>query len=262
MAFQHILLEIRDQVGYITINHPEIRNPVGNDTKLELIDAFDQVDFDENIRAVVLRGAGGIFSAGGDLRAMKKRIESGEYGTQVSCRLGAQMNLRLRNVKKPTIAWVEGAAAGAGICLALACDFQVVADDAKMKFAFVNIGYVPDSGATYFVTRTLGTTRTTDLFMSGRQFTGRQAADWGLVTEAVPPDRLESRVMDYIKKYSAGPTAVYGRIKTMINRAQFDQFAQGMQSEIDFQGECERGEDFKEAVNAFFEKRSPNFNGK
>lgn len=262
MEFKHILFETKDSVGYIIINHPEIRNPIGNDTKFELIQAFDRCEFDDNIRAVVLRGAGGTFSAGGDLRAMKKRIDAGEYGTQISCRLGAQMNLRLRNLKKPTIAWVEGAAAGAGICLALACDFQVVADNTKMKFAFVNIGYVPDSGATYFVTRTLGTARTTDLFMSGRQFTGRQAADWGLVTEAVPPDQLESRVSQYIKKYAKGPTAVYGRIKTMINQAQYSQYSLGMLSEIELQGQCERGSDFKEAVNAFFEKRSPYFTGK
>lgn len=262
MDFQHILFEICDHVGYITLNHPEIKNPIGNETKLELIRAFDVCDYDDTVRTVVIRGAGGTFSAGGDLRAMKKRIDAGEYGTKISCRLGAQMNFRLRNLKKPTIAWVEGAAAGAGICLAMACDFQIAAEETKMKFAFVNIGYVPDSGATFFVTRALGTVRASDLLLSGRDFTGRQAADWGLITEAVPSDMLSARVSEYIHKYVNGPTAAYGRIKAMINRAQFDQYAQGMQSEIEFQDACEHGEDFKEAVNAFFEKRKPHFTGR
>jgi Enoyl-CoA hydratase/carnithine racemase len=259
--YEHILFDVHDNVGYITLNRPEKRNPIPNPAKSELLEVFDICDFDDSIRAVVIRGAGGNFSAGGDLNAMQERIQKGERGTRLNCRLAGEMNWRLRNVQKPTIAWVEGAIAGAGICLALSCDFQVVAEDAKMVFAFVNIGYVPDSGATYFVTRAIGTVRATELFMSGKRFTGREAAEWGLFTEAVAADKLEERVKQYIEKYSHGPTKAYANIKTMINRAQYADFVAGMQSEIECQGECEQTEDFKEAVNAFFEKRKPVFKG-
>jgi len=262
MDFQHILFEVKDHVGFITLNNPEKRNPVPNPAKEELVRVFDICDFDTDIRAVVIRGAGGNFSAGGDLEAMRSRLEKGERGTRLNCRLGGEMNFRLRNLKKPTIACIESAIAGAGMCLALACDFQIVAEEAKMTFAFVNIGYVPDSGATYLVTKAIGYVKATELFMSGKRFTGKEAADWGLVTEAVPKDQLDETLTKYIKKYANGPTTSYGHIKTMINRAVFSDWSSGTQSEIECQGECEQTADFREAVFAFFDKRKPNFIGK
>ncbi len=262
MNFQNIIFEVVGSTAYITINLPDKRNPVNNTTKAELLEAFDACDFNDEIRAVVLRGAGGVFSAGGDLAAMKARIDAGERGTRISCRLGAEMNLRLRNIKKPTIAYVEGAVAGSGMCLALSCDFQIVSEDAKMSFSFVNIGYVPDSGATYLVTRAVGTVRATELLMSGRRFTGREAADMGLVTLAVPHSEMEAKLTEYIEKYSNGPTTAYGFIKTMINRASFAAYADGMESEIEYQGICEQTDDFKNAVTSFFEKKKPSFTGK
>ena len=211
---------------------------------------------------MVLRGAGGIFSAGGDIKVMHKRIEEGKLGTKISCRLGANLNERLRNVKKPTIACVEGAAAGSGMCLALSCDFQIVEETAKLVFSFVNIGYVPDSGATFLVTRAVGTVRATELLMSGRKFTGREAADMGLFTTAVPKEELENTLNKYITKYANGPTVAYGYIKSMINHASYAQFASGMEHEIEFQGMCERTEDHKTAVRAFLNKERPKFIGK
>ncbi len=260
--FQHVLFEVKDQVGYITLNHPEKRNPINIDTHRELKECFDLCDYDEKVRAVVIRGAGGNFSAGGDLNAMKTRIDSGVRGTRQVCRAGAETNLRLRNPRKPVIAWIEGAVAGAGLALAMACDFQIIDEQSKCLFAFVNIGFVPDSGTTYFLTRAAGTVRATDLLMSGRKFTGKEGADWGLFTEAVPSDHLESRVRQYVEKYSNGPTVAYGNIKAMINRAQFGSFADGLEAEVECQGECELTEDYREAVTAFLEKRKPQFNGK
>lgn len=262
MNFEHILFEVRDHVAYITLNNPTRKNPVPNPAKKELIRAFDMCDFDDNVRAVVLRGAGGCFSAGGDLNAMRDRLERGERGTRYNCRLGGEMNLRLRNVKKPTIACIEGAIAGAGMSLALSCDFQIVASDTKCTLAFVNIGYVPDSGATWLVTRAVGTTRATELFMSGKRFSGQQAADWGLFTEAVPPEQLEERLEKYIEKYANGPTVAYGNIKTLINRCAYSDWSNGTYSEVELQGECEQTADFREAVFAFFEKRRAKFIGK
>ena len=262
MEFRNVKFEKRDSVGYITLNNPEKRNPINIDTHRELRECFDLCDYDDEIRAVVIRGAGGTFSAGGDLNAMKARIDAGIRGTRAVCRVGAETNLRLLNVKKPVIAWIEGAITGAGISLALSCDFQIISETSKCAFSFVNIGFVPDSGAACLVTRAVGTTRAKDLFMSGRFFSGKDAADWGLFTEAVPAEELEERVMKYVKKYSSGPSVAYAGIKTVINRAQFAAYADAMQAEIDAQGECELTEDFPEAVTAFLEKRRPQFKGK
>lgn len=262
MEFKNILFEKRASVGYITLNNPQKRNPINIDTHRELRECFDLCDYDPEIRAVLIRGAGGNFSAGGDLNAMKARIDAGVRGTRQVCRVGAETNLRLLNVKKPVIAWIEGAITGAGISLALSCDFQIISENAKCAFSFVNIGFVPDSGAAYLVTRAVGTTRAKELFMSGRFFSGRDAANWGLFTEAVPAEALEARVGEYIDKYSRGPSVAYAGIKTLINRAQFSSYADGIQAETDAQGDCELTADYVEAVNAFLEKRKPVFHGK
>lgn len=261
MEFEHIIYEVRDGVAYITLNHPEKRNPLSVDTQLELHHAFDLCDYDETVRAVVLRGAGGVFCGGGDLKVMKRRIDANVRGTREACCAGAETNLRLRHIKKPTIAWVEGAVAGAGIALALACDFQIVAENTKCVFAFVNIGFVPDCGSTYFVTRAIGTTRTTELFMSGRRFSGKEAAEWGLFTEAVPEEKLEARVMEYIEKYKNGPTVSYAGIKEMINRAQFSGYADTILAEVDLQGRCETTQDYRNAVASFLAKEKPHYIG-
>lgn len=259
---EQVLFEQEGPVAYLTLNRPQQRNPVNNDAKLRLMTLFERCDYDESIRAVVIRGAGGTFSSGGDLTAMRRRIERGELGAKTSCRLAGEMNTRLRSLRKPTIAWVEGAVTGAGMCLMLSCDFQIVAETTKMAFSFVNIGYVPDSGATYLVTRAVGTVRATDLLMSGRSFSGADAARWGLVTEAVPPGQLEERVRSYAKKYSTGPGVAYAGIKSMINEAQFSHFGAGIQREVSLQGRCERTEDFRTAVQAFFQKTPPEFRGR
>lgn len=262
MNEETILFEVRDGVGYITLNNPAKRNPINIDVHRQLRECFDRCDYDPAVRAVVIRGAGGYFSAGGDLNAMKRRIDAGIRGTRQVCRIGAETNLRLLNLKKPVIAWIEGAVTGAGISLALACDFQIVAEKTKCAFSFVNIGFVPDSGAAMLVTRALGTTRAKDLFLSGRFFTGREAADWGLFTEAVPAEELEARVQAYIDKYSHGPSEAYAGIKTLINRAQYSLYADLIQTEVEMQGSCELTEDYAEAVTAFLEKRKPEFKGK
>lgn len=262
MDFKTVLFEKREHVGYITLNNPEKRNPINIDVHRELRECFDLCDYGDDIHAVVIRGAGGNFSAGGDIKAMKARIDAGIRGTRQVCRVGAETNLRLLNVKKPVIACIEGAITGAGISLALSCDFQIISETSKCAFSFVNIGFVPDSGAAYLVTRALGTTRAKELFMSGRFFSGREAADWGLFTEAVPAEALEERTEKYIEKYANGPSVAYAGIKNLINRAQYAAYADGIQAEIDAQGACELTEDYVEAVNAFLEKRKPAFQGK
>lgn len=261
MDLKFVLYEEKDNVAYVTLNNPEKRNPISIEVSQELKQCFDAADYNNEIKALVLRGAGGNFSGGGDINAMKARLDKGIREARPAVRMIGEAMMRLRAVKKPTIAWVEGAAAGAGLAFAMGCDFSIASEESKMTFAFVNIGYVPDSGATYLVTRAVGTVKATELFMSGKVFNGAQARDWGLITDAVPADQLEETVAKYIKKYSNGPTRAYAHIKAMINDAQFGEFARGLQSEVEFQYDCCKTDDHLEAVTAFLEKRRPQFKG-
>ncbi|WP_425805156.1 enoyl-CoA hydratase-related protein [Desulfitobacterium sp. Sab5] len=262
MEFKHVLYEVKDQVAYITLNNPAKRNPLNIETDAELEACLDLCDYDDNVRMLVIRGAGGNFCGGGDLNAMKARIDQGIRGTRPVCRALGQTIIRLRNVKKPTLAWIEGAIAGAGIALALACDFTLIDESSKATFAFVNIGFIPDSGSAYFLAKAVGTVRATDLLMSGRVFTGREGADWGMFTAAFPKEELEAGVQKYIKKYSNGPTVAYANVKTLLNRIQYSEYSLVSQSELELQGECELTHDFAEAVTAFLEKRKPDYQGR
>lgn len=262
MELKYLLFEKKDHVAYITLNRPEKRNPINVDVAPELMYCFDESDYDDDIRMVVIRGAGGNFCGGGDLGAMKYRIDNNLRGTRQACRALGAATMRLRNIKKPTLAYIEGAIAGAGIALAMACDFSVIDEASTATFAFVNIGFIPDCGSSYFLNKAVGYVRATDLMMSGKRFTGKQGAEWGMFTEAVPADKLEETVQKYIKKYSHGPTVSYANIKSLINHINFAEFSRINQLELEFQGECELTHDYPEAVNAFLEKRKPEFWGK
>lgn len=262
MEFHHVLFEVRDHVAYLTFNEPEKRNPLGYDVSSELIRACDVCDYDDGIRCLVLRGAGGNFSAGGDMLVMKDAVDRGLVTSRPIVRIAGESAWRLLTTKKPTIAWIEGAIAGAGLALAAACDFSIIDENSKCVFAFVNIGFVPDTGAAAIVARAVGSTRAKDLLMSGRVFRGREAAEMGLFTEAVPKQDLEGRVRAYIEKYANGPTVAYGSIKAMLNQVQFSGFNLLTLLEVDMQAECEATLDHRESVYAFLEKRPAKFQGK
>lgn len=251
-----------DSVAYITLNDPANMNPVNAQAMKDLGECLDYCEREERVRVIVIRGAGGYFSAGGNVKGMKERLDKGINTTKSGIRVGGEFIMRLKTICKPTIAWIEGAAAGAGMSIALACDFSIASEDTKMVFAFVNIGFVPDSGITYMLSRAVGTTRATELLMSGRKFTAAEAKSWGMITEAVPASDLEATVQKYIKKYSTGPSVAYANIKNLINRTCFSELNACLQNEVLAQYECSCSQDHREAVTAFVEKRRPQFYGK
>ena len=262
-VFEKIKLECgEDGVAYITLNDPANLNPVNAQSMKDLVECLNYCEETSSVRVVVIRGAGGHFSAGGDVKGIKARLDQGINTTKSGIRIGGEFIMRLKTINKPTIAWIEGAAAGVGMSIALACDFSIAAEDTKMVFAFVNIGYVPDGGIAYMLSRAVGTTRATDLLMSGRRFTAAEAKNWGMITEAVPKEELEATVQKYIKKYANGPGVAYANIKALINRSCFNDLNQCMQNEVSAQYECSISKDHREAVTAFVEKRKPIFTGK
>lgn len=260
--YEDVLLEREDNVATILLNNPANMNPVTVSTMDHLVDALTLCEEDDTVRVIVLRGAGGNFSAGGNVKGMKERLDKGINTTKEGIRAGGEFMMRLRTINKPTIAWIEGAAAGADMSMALCCDFALAAEDAKMVFAFVNIGFVPDCGITHMLTKNVGRARATDLLMGGRRFTGADAAKWGMITAAAPKEELEDLVKKYIKKYSQGPAVAYAQIKRMINSCTMRELNACMQEEVEAQFICSKTEDYRIAVEAFCEKKKPEFVGR
>jgi 2-(1,2-epoxy-1,2-dihydrophenyl)acetyl-CoA isomerase len=168
----------------------------------------------------------------------------------------------IRALEKPVIAAVNGAAAGAGLSFACACDIRVAADSATFVPAFVNIGLVPDSGGTYFIARLLGPVRAFEWMSSGRRLTAAEAHAWGLVSEIVEADALEPRAAALAAELAALPTRGIGMTKRLFDRAPFATLEEQLELEAQLQAAATQTEDFREGVAAFLEKRPPRFSGR
>lgn len=258
----NVLFEVRENVAYITLNDPEHLNPINVEVTQDLIQCLIYCEREEEVCAIVIRGAGGNFTAGGNVKGMKERLDKGINTIKNGVRIGGELIMRLKTISKPTIAWIEGAVAGMGMSIAMACDFSIAEETAKMVFAFVNIGFAPDAGTTYLLCQAAGPNKATELLLSGKRFSGAQAAEWGIITEAVPKEAMEETVQKYIRKYSGGPSVAYGQMKTLINNVAYRELNACMQLEVNAQYTCSLSEDHYNAVTAFVEKRKPVFQGK
>ena len=261
-TFDGVLFHEEDGAAYITLNNPDQMNPMTTEIMKDLMEILDYCEQEDSVRCIVLRGAGGNFSAGGNVKAMKERIDRGVYAAKVGIRAGGEFIMRLKTICKPTIAWVEGAAAGVGCSMAMACDFSIASVDSKFVFAFVNIGYIPDGDSVYLLEKAVGPVKATELMMSGKKFTGAQAEEWGMITKAVPAEEQEEVVRKYIKKYSSGPSVAYAQLKKLINDNCYPGLSGCMQEEVHAQDICSRSQDHYNAITAFCEKKKPTYIGK
>jgi 2-(1,2-epoxy-1,2-dihydrophenyl)acetyl-CoA isomerase len=168
----------------------------------------------------------------------------------------------IRALEKPVIAAVNGPAAGAGMSFACACDIRIAADAASFVPAFINIGLVPDSGGTFFVTRILGYSRAFEWLASGRKLSAAEAHAWGLVSEVVAADRLQARAAEVAAEFAALPPLGVGMTKRLLDRAGSSTLEQQLEREAQLQTAATRTEDFAEGVAAFLEKRKPEFKGR
>ena len=242
----------------ITLNRPDVLNAFNRDLHLALGAALKGAH-DPEIRAVVLTGAGRGFCVGQDLTEFREA--PGDIGDRLRSSYHPNV-LAVRALEKPVIAAVNGAAAGAGLSFACACDVRIASDAATFVPAFINIGLVPDSGGTYFIARLLGPARAFEWMTSGRRLSADEALEWGLVSEVARADDLPGRAAELAAQLAAMPTRGIGMTKRLFDRAAQSTLEEQLEWEAQLQSAATKTEDFREGVAAFLEKRDPDFKGR
>src|SRR6266571_2361493 len=252
MDYETIIVEKKNQITRITLNRPEALNALNEKMGEELNAALKEAERDPETRCLVITGAGRAFSAGEDVSGLKERYAGGAHPS---------LGDHLRKKYHPIIARINGIAAGSGASIALACDIRIASEEASLKQAFIGVGLVPDSGSSYFLTRTLGPGRALELIMTGRTLGAKEAETLGLVNKAVAAADLDKTVDEMAERLSNGPTKALGLSKRVVNRAARLELSEALEYEAQNQEIAGRTKDHLEAVRAFLEKRQPKFSG-
>jgi 2-(1,2-epoxy-1,2-dihydrophenyl)acetyl-CoA isomerase len=261
MSNNSILLKIENKVAYITLNRPEVFNSFNREMAFLLHDTLDACEKNESVRAIVLTGNGKAFCAGQDL----KEVTSPELNPGFKKILEEHYNpiiTRIRAIKKPIVAAVNGVAAGAGANIALACDIVVAHEKVSFIQAFSLIGLVPDSAGTFFLPRLIGFQKAQALAMLGDKIGAEEADKMGMIYKLIPLENFEDEVNQLALKLANMPTKALGMIKELFNKSMANTLEAQLALESKLQIEAAQSEDYAEGVAAFIEKRKPEFKGK
>ena len=238
-------------------------NAVNERMGRELLEALKEVAQDDDVRSVIITGRGRAFCAGEDVQDLRGQYERGE-NPKLGERLRYKYNpiiRRIRQMPKPIIAAVNGAAAGGGAGIAYSCDFRIAAENAKFIQAFIRVGLAPDSGTSFFLPRLVGFAKATELALTGDELSCKEAERLGLVSRVVPPDRLKAASQELASKLAQGPTKAIALTKRALNKSISSDLETVLEYESYLQEIAGGTVDHIEAVRAFFEKRRPTFKG-
>ncbi|MBN4046779.1 enoyl-CoA hydratase [bacterium AH-315-P07] len=258
-------VKIENGIATLTMNRPEARNALSDEMRSGLADTFHELELDNSVRCVVLRGEGDHFMAGGDVKSFAKFQDQTPEETQIQFTKRIHdlhlIMFPMRRMPKPIIASVRGAAAGAGVSMALACDLVICSDDAFFTLAYCNIGTSPDGSSTFQLPRTVGIKKAMEITLLGDRFKAQEAKDMGLVNWVVPGAELEAETTKLATRLANGPTYTYGQAKQLLYKSNETAFEAQLQAEAEAFAKCAARKDFKEGVTAFVEKRKPVFTG-
>lgn len=259
MDFHFIKYETEQGVTTITLNRPEVYNALNDGITYELQDALKAVAKDDQVRVVVLTGAGKAFCSGQDLKAASGQ-EKRSFMESLQKRYNPIIRA-MRSLPKPIICRLNGVAAGAGCSLALASDMIIASEEATLIEVFINIGLVPDSGSAYFLPRLVGLAKAFELCAMGSRVKAAKALQLGLVNRVATAEQLDAVVKEYTDYFAQAPTKSIGLIKKMLTKATIS----GLDEMLDYEAYCQEiagtSHDYKEGVTAFLEKRKPAFKG-
>lgn len=260
MEFKHLLYTVNNGVATLTLNRPEVYNALNDEITYELQDALKACAKNDEVRVVVLTGAGKAFCSGQDLKAASGK-EKRSFMESLHKRYNPIIRA-MRTLPKPIIARINGVAAGAGCSLALACDILVAAEEASLIEVFINIGLVPDSGSAYFLPRLVGTAKAFELCATGRKVPAAEALQLGLINKLAPLSQLDEAVKNYTDYFATAPTQAIGLIKKMLNKSTQATLDEMLEYEAYCQEIAGSSADYKEGVTAFLEKRKAEFKGR
>src|SRR5438128_2679461 len=262
---EDVLEVIKDGVAVLTLNRPDRLNAMSGPMLDAMLEALPRLAEDPEVGVVVLTGAGRGFCAGGDVKAMAEGREFG--GTTLeekaqALRSRMEVSRWLHEMPKVTIAMVRGAAAGAGLSLALACDLRVAGDSARFATAFARVGYSGDFGGSWLLTQLVGTAKARELYFTADVIDAREARELGIVNRVVPDARLEEETMALAARLARGPRIAYRYMKRNFNAAESGTLKDLLDLEAWHHTRCGLTEDHRDAAKAFVEKREPVFRGR
>lgn len=260
-----IVSHVENSVGYITFNRTGDLNAFNLDVAEQFLQALDGFREDKAVRAVVVRGSGKVFSAGGDVKEMLDDVtEGGDRAAFFRAPLTTfnKMVMALRSVPKPVLAAVHGAVAGVAFNLMLACDLRMAAEGTRFTQAFIKIGLSPDGGGTWFLPRLVGHARACELAMLPTVIDAPTALEWGLINRIFPTDVFEEKVKEFAEELAMGPAPALAQTKSLLNESCQHSLEEQLEVERLAQVENAGHADFEEGLKAFVEKRKPDFRGR
>jgi enoyl-CoA hydratase len=254
---EYIAVCERNGLGFIELNRPKVLNAINRPMVSEIVEAFEELDRNDNVNIIILSGKGRAFAAGADIDEMS---EDGAIDLELLNQFTEWD--RLAWIKKPIIGAVQGFALGGGFELALCCDMLFAAEDASFGFPEVNLGVMPGAGGTQRLTKLIGKSRAMEWLLSGDRFTAAQALEWGIINRTIAPELLMEETEKFAKKLATKPPLSIRLIKESVYKAVDYSLYEGMQYERKNFYLLFASEDQKEGMKAFVEKRKPHFKGK
>jgi len=260
---KHFALAVTDRVATVTLNRPERKNPLTFESYAELRDTFRAFNAADDVRAVVITGAGGNFCSGGDVHEIiGPLVRMDEQGLRDFTRMTGELILAMRGCPQPIIAAIDGVCAGAGACIAMASDLRFGTARSKVAFLFVRVGLGGcDMGACAMLPRIIGQGRAAELLYTGRTMDGAEAERWGFYNRLIAPEALLAEAQTAARELAHGPTLAHAMTKTMMTEEWNMGLTDFIAAEADAQADLMRTKDFGRAYHAFAAKQTPKFEG-